>query len=79
MKIGVLCWVHWGASLVWLVDAIFEYAELGAEYFTPAPRDMLNDGYLGLSVVALALVIWIAVLLFRDPKGVIKASLFRRQ
>ena len=31
------------------------------------------------SVVALALVIWIAVLLFRDPKGVIKASLFRRQ
>ena len=32
-----------------------------------------------LMLVALALVIWIAVLLFRDPKGVIKASLFRRQ
>ena len=79
MKIGVLCWLYWGASLMWLVDAIFEYAELGAEYFTPAPLDMLNDGYLGLSVVALALVIWIAVLLFRDPKGVIKASLFRGQ
>ena len=27
-KISVLCWMYWGASLMWLVDAIFEYAEL---------------------------------------------------
>lgn len=39
---------------MWLVDAIFEYAELGAEFFTPAPIDMLYDFYLGLSVIALA-------------------------
>ena len=79
MKIGLLCWMYWGASLMWLVDAIFEYAELHAEYFTPAPADMLNDLYLGLSVVALGLVIWLIVLLVTDPKGVVKAALFRQK
>lgn len=75
MKIGVLCWMFWGASIMWLVDAIFEYAELGAEYFAPAAEDMLNDAFLGLSVIALALVVWVIVLLVKDPKGVVKASL----
>ncbi len=79
MKVGVLCWMYWGASLMWLVDGIFEYAELHAEYFTPAPTDMLNDFYLGLSVVALGLVIWLIILLVKDPKGVIKAALFRKK
>ena len=78
MKLGVLCWLYWGASLMWFVDAIFEYAELGAEYFTPAPLDMLNDFFLGLSVVALGLMIWLIVVLVKDPKGVVKASLFKK-
>ena len=42
MKIGILCRMYWGASLMWLVDAIFEYAELKTEYFTPEPADMLK-------------------------------------
>lgn len=79
MKLGVLCLMYWGASLMWLVDAIFEYAELKAEYFTPAPADMLNDLFLGLSVVALGLVIWLIVLLVKDPKGIVKATLFKKQ
>ena len=78
MKVGPLCWMYWGASFMWLVDAVFEYMELGAEYFTPAPGDMLNDLFLGLSVVALGLVIWIAILLASDPKGVVKTALFRK-
>ena len=77
MKIGTLCWMYWGASLMWFIDAIFEYLEMGAEYFQPAPLDMLNDFYLGLSVVALGLIIWIVILLIKDPKGVIRASLFK--
>ena len=79
MQLGVLCWLFWGASLMWLVDAIFEYAELGAEYFTPAPADMLNDLFLGLSVVALALIIWLVILLIKDPKGVIKGKLLKKK
>ncbi len=79
MKVGILCWMFWGASLMWLVDAIFEYAELGAEFFTPEPADMLNDLYLGLSVVALGLIIWLVILLIKDPKGAVRASLFKKK
>lgn len=79
MKVGALCWMYWGASLMWFVDAIFEYAELGAEYFMPAPVDMLNDFYLGLSVVAVGLIIWLAILLVKDPQGVVKAALFKKK
>ena len=78
MKLGILCWMYWGASIMWLVDAIFEYAELKAEFFTPAPADMLNDLYLGLSVVALGLIIWLVILLVKDPKGVLKAALNKK-
>ena len=74
MKVGILCWMFWGASLMWFVDAVFEYIELGAEYFTPEAADMLNDLYLGLSVVALAMVVWIVILLITDPKGVVKKA-----
>ena len=79
LKLGILCWMFWGASLMWLVDAVYEYAELKAAYFTPAPADMLNDLFLGLSVVALALVIWLVILLFKDPRGVVKNALFRKK
>ncbi len=75
MSIGVLCFLFWGASIMWFVDAIFEYAELKADYFAPAAVDMLNDAFLGLAVVALALVIWLIVLLIRDPKGTVRLSL----
>ncbi len=79
MMVGLLSLIFWGASVMWLVDAIFEYAQLGAEYFTPAPADMLNDAFLGLSVVALGLVVWLLILLIKDPKGVIKAALFNKK
>lgn len=75
MKLGILCWLFWGASIMWLVDAIFEYAELGAAYFTPAPEDMLNDLFLGLSVIALALVVWVITLIVKDPKSVVKKTI----
>ena len=78
LKVGILCWMFWGASLRWLGDAIFEYAELGAAYFTPAASDMLNDLFLGLSVIALALVIWLVIVLIKDPKGVVRAQLFKK-
>ena len=77
MQLGILCCLYWGASIMWLVDAIFEYAELGADYFAPAAEDMLNDAFLGLSVVALGLVIWIVRLLITAPKGTVRTSLMR--
>lgn len=73
--LDVPCWLFWGASLMWFVDAVVEFIELRAEYFTPALEDMINDTFLGLSVVALGLVIWVAVLIIKDPQGVIKRKL----
>lgn len=78
MKLGTLCLMYWGASLMWLIDAFFEYAELREDYFNPAPLDMLNDFYLGLSVVALGLIIWLAILIIKDPKKVVKTALFKK-
>lgn len=78
LNLGPLCWMFWGASIMWLVDAIFEYKELGAAYFTPATADMINDTFLGLSVIALALVVWVIILLVKDPKGVVKARLQKK-
>lgn len=72
LKLGTLSLMYWGATLMWFVDAIFEYAELKAEYFTPAPADMLNDFFLGLSVVAFGLIIWLVILLVKDPKGIVR-------
>ena len=74
-KLGTLALMYWGASLMWLVDAVVEYIELGSEFFEQAPADMLNDAYLGLSVVALGIVIWLVILIVKDPEGKVKAML----
>ncbi len=72
LKTGVLLYMFWGASLMWLVDAVVEYIEVSAEYFEPAPKDMLNDAFLGISVVALALVVWVVYILIKDPKHTVR-------
>jgi hypothetical protein len=48
-------------------------------FFAPAAADMLNDAFLGLSVVALALIIWLIRLLITDPKGSVKAALKKKK
>ncbi|MBR3536205.1 MAG: hypothetical protein IKN85_10305 [Oscillospiraceae bacterium] len=69
LNTGILCYMFWGASLMWLVDAAVEYFEDGADYFLPSSGDMLNDAFLGLSVVVLALVVWVVCLLVKDPQN----------
>ncbi len=69
LNTGILCYMFWGASLMWLVDAAVEYFEDGADYFLPLSGDMLNDAFLGLSVVVLALVVWVVCLLVKDPQN----------
>ena len=79
MKVSILCMMYWGASLMWMGDAIFEYAELHAEDFTPAPVDLLNDFFLGLAVVALGLIAWLVILMIKDPKGIVRAAIFQKK
>lgn len=77
-NVSLLCFMYWGASLMWLVDAVVEYMEAGAEYFLPAGADMINEGFLGLSVTAFGMVIWLVSLLIKDPDGVVKAILTKK-
>ena len=72
MQLGTLCLMYWGASIMWLVDAVVEYSEIGAEFFLQDGADMINDLYLGLSVTALGLIIWLVILIIRDPRGVVR-------
>ncbi|MCR5292565.1 MAG: hypothetical protein K6E28_06765 [Eubacterium sp.] len=78
MKLGMLPLMYWGASLMWLIDAIVEYIKEPGSFFSPAPMDMLNDAFLGFSVVAFGLVIWVVVLLVKDPKGIVRKTLVRK-
>ena len=68
----VLAGIFWGASLMWLVDAVFEFVELKAEFFNQPIQDLVNDSILGLCVVALGIFAWIVVLFIKDPKGAFK-------
>ncbi len=77
-KLGTLSLIYWGASLMWLMDFVFEYAELKADYFVQEFADILNDSLLGLAVVALGLVAWIIVLMIKDPKGVFKKKFLKK-
>ncbi len=75
MNISMLCFMYWGASLMWFADAVFEYSELRTEFFTPSLYDMVNDAFLGISAVALGLVVWIVILLITDPKRIFKKEI----
>ena len=74
LKVGMLCWMFWGASLMWLVDAIFEFVELKEAFFNQPFADLLNDSILGLCAVALGLIAWLVVVFIKDPKGLFKKS-----
>ena len=78
VKVSVLCWLFWGAAIMWFVDLVFEYAEEGAAVFEPSVADVLNDSLLGLAVITLALVIWTVVFLVSDPKGVLRSVLLKK-
>ncbi|MBE6816613.1 MAG: hypothetical protein E7520_02780 [Ruminococcaceae bacterium] len=69
-RLGTLSLIYWGASLMWFMDFVFEYAELKADYFVQEFADILNDSLLGVAVVALGLIAWLVILLIKDPKGV---------
>ena len=73
-KLGTLSLIYWGASLMWLMDFVFEYAELKTEYFNQSFADILNDSLLGVTVVAIGLIVWLVILFIRDPKNVFKAK-----
>ena len=63
---------------MWLADFIFEYSELNADYFNQSLELILNDSLLGLTVVTIGLVIWLVILLFKDPNDVFEKKFTKK-
>ncbi len=72
-KLGLLSLALWGATLMWLVDHVMAYVTEGGEFFETS----LDATMLGISVILVALLVWLIVLLVSDPKGVLKRALKR--
>ena len=81
--LSALLYMFWGATLMWLIDAIVSFAKEGSAFFMPLAGatveetvinqqeffyNQMNDLYLGIAVIALALIIWVIILLIKDPK-----------
>ena len=62
-----------------LADFIFEYSELKADYFNQSFESILNDSLLGLTVVTIGLVIWLVILLVKDPNGVFEKKFTKNE
>jgi peptidoglycan biosynthesis protein MviN/MurJ (putative lipid II flippase) len=72
-KVGLLSLAFWGATLMWLVDHVMAYLTEGGEFF-----ELSQDAtMLGVSVILVALVIWLFILLIGDPKGVLRKVMHR--
>jgi len=67
-KLGLLSLAFWGATTMWLVDHVMAYMSEGGEFFAMNPDATM----LGVTVILVALTIWLFVLLVGDPKGVIR-------
>jgi hypothetical protein len=67
-KLGILSLMFWGATIMWLVDHVMAFLTEGGEFF----EVNLDATMLGISVILLALIIWLTVLLVSDPKRIMK-------
>ncbi len=72
LRLGTLSLMYWGASLMWTVDGFFCIAE--GEPFLDLS---LNDALLGMLIVICGLVVWLLMLLYNDPKKVLRAFKFK--
>ena len=72
-KLGLLSLAFWGATIMWLVDHVMAYVMEGGEFFETSS----DASMLGISVIVFALVVWLAVLLISDPKGILRKVLKR--
>lgn len=63
-----LCLILWGATVMALVDRVIGYLMWGGEFLELSPE----AAALGFTVLTAALIMWEAILLLRDPKGIFR-------
>ena len=64
-KLGFLCLVYWGATLMWLVDHVISFLQEGGLFLEIS----WNGTALGVSALALGLLAWLARLLLPHSRG----------
>jgi peptidoglycan biosynthesis protein MviN/MurJ (putative lipid II flippase) len=72
-RVGMLSLFFWGATLMWLIDHVMAYFMEGGEFF----ELNIDATMLGISVILLALIVWMLFLVISDPKGALKTVLKR--
>lgn len=65
-NLSTLCFIYWGATLMWFIDHVMAYLAEGGEFF----EVNLDATLLGITVVLFGLLVWVIMLLVKDPKGV---------
>lgn len=65
-NLSTLCFIYWGATLMWFVDHVMAFLTEGGEFF----EITLDATLLGITVVFFGLSVWLTMLLVRNPKGV---------
>lgn len=60
-KLSILCFIYWGATLMWLVDHVVAFLEDGGPFFEVTPDATL----LGITVVLSGLIAWAITLLLK--------------
>ena len=65
-KLDLLCFIYWGATLMWLVDHVMAFLIEGGEFF----EITLDATMLGVVVTLSGLIVWLIALLISDPKKV---------
>ena len=67
-KLGTLCLIYWGATIMWIFDHVIAFISEGGPFF-----EMTQDAtLLGVSVVVFGLILWLLILLISNLK--LKAS-----
>lgn len=65
LQLGTLSLMFWGAGLMWFADCMATY--LGGEPFLDTS---LDDLILGAVVVLCGLILWLAIVLVKNPKRI---------
>lgn len=60
----------WGATMMAFIDRVMAFLKDGGEFIELTA----GAGALGLAMVIVALVIWEAILLLKDPRGVLRGK-----
>jgi len=72
-RLGFLCLILWGATLMWLVDHVLAHIQEGGPFFEFSAEATA----LGLSVLVLGLLIWLARLSASHSRRALRA-VFKR-